>query len=91
MRTLRRTARLGLSFSLPARLVCFRTRDSKKYALYQRLQTVGYVPPGGQRLPLEVGGQAVLGRQLQTATPWLTERHGYDPTCSVGLLPHAGQ
>ena len=22
----------------------------------------------------------VLGRQLQTATPWLTERHGYDPT-----------
>ena len=33
----------------------------------------------------EVGGQAVLGRQLQTATPWLTERHGYDPTCAVGL------
>ena len=29
----------------------------------------------------KVGGQAVLGRQLQTATPWLTERHGYDPTC----------
>ena len=28
----------------------------------------------------QVGGQAVLGRQLQTATPWLTERHGYDPT-----------
>ena len=28
----------------------------------------------------EVGGQAVLGRQLQTATPWLTERHGFDPT-----------
>ena len=22
-------------------------------------------------------GQAVLGRQVQTATPWLTERHGY--------------
>ncbi|MDR5517770.1 hypothetical protein RCO77_00590, partial [Streptococcus pneumoniae] len=45
---------------------------------------------------IEVGGQAVLGRQaiyadkvampLSTsavhsmATPWLTERHGYDPT-----------
>ncbi len=28
----------------------------------------------------EVGGQVVLGRQVQTATPWLTERHGYDPT-----------
>ncbi len=22
----------------------------------------------------------VLGRQIPTTTPWLTERHGYDPT-----------
>ena len=29
----------------------------------------------------KVGGQAVLGRQSAYATPWLTERHGYDPTC----------
>ena len=29
----------------------------------------------------EVGGQAVLGRQHSHTTPWLTERHGYDPTC----------
>ena len=28
----------------------------------------------------EVGGQAVLGRQQWAPTPWLTERHGYDPT-----------
>ena len=28
----------------------------------------------------EVGGQAVLGRQIGTTTPWPTERHGYDPT-----------
>ncbi len=28
----------------------------------------------------EVGGQAVLGRQCHKPTPWLTERHGYDPT-----------
>ena len=28
----------------------------------------------------QVGGQAVLGRQLIDSTPWLTERHGYDPT-----------
>ncbi len=28
----------------------------------------------------QVGGQAVLGRQTMAATPWLTERHGYDPT-----------
>ena len=33
----------------------------------------------------QVGGQAVLGRQLQTATPWLTERHGYDPTYSIDV------
>ena len=29
---------------------------------------------------LQVGGQAVLGRQSAYATPWLTERHGFDPT-----------
>ena len=28
----------------------------------------------------KVGGQAVLGRQDASPTPWLTERHGYDPT-----------
>ncbi len=28
----------------------------------------------------QVGGQAVLGRQPPIPTPWLTERHGYDPT-----------
>ncbi len=33
--------------------------------------------------PPEVGGQAVLGRQLLVTTPWLTERHGYDPTYIV--------
>ncbi len=32
----------------------------------------------------QVGGQAVLGRQLCLSTPWLTERHGYDPTCPGG-------
>ena len=31
-------------------------------------------------LAAEVGGQAVLGRQERCSTPWLTERHGYDPT-----------
>ncbi len=30
---------------------------------------------------IKVGGQAVLGRQFSFSTPWLTERHGYDPTC----------
>ena len=30
--------------------------------------------------PEQVGGQAVLGRQDASPTPWLTERHGYDPT-----------
>ena len=31
----------------------------------------------------KVGGQAVLGRQNILPTPWLTERHGYDPTSGV--------
>ena len=33
----------------------------------------------------EVGGQAVLGRQNILPTPWLTERHGYDPTWDVEI------
>ena len=28
----------------------------------------------------QLGGQAVLGRQSFCPTPWLTYRHGYDPT-----------
>ena len=28
----------------------------------------------------QVGGRAVLGRREVYSTPWLTERHGYDPT-----------
>ncbi len=35
-----------------------------------------------KELLIEVGGQAVLGRQPPIPTPWLTERHGYDPTCT---------
>ena len=34
----------------------------------------------GTELQGEVGGQAVLGRQDASPTPWLTERYGYDPT-----------
>ena len=30
--------------------------------------------------------QAVLGRQLIDSTPWLTERHGYDPTSFCGVF-----
>ena len=35
----------------------------------------------------KVGGQAVLGRQCLRTTPWLTERHGYDPTSGELLEP----
>ncbi len=35
--------------------------------------------------PEQVGGQAVLGRQDLITTPWLTERHGYDPTLHPSL------
>ena len=34
----------------------------------------------------QVGGQAVLGRQSLVSTPWLTERHGYDPTSRIVLI-----
>ena len=34
----------------------------------------------------QVAGQAVLGRQSAYATPWLTERHGYDPTYNETLV-----
>ena len=33
----------------------------------------------------QVGGQAVLGRQSRYTTPWLTERHGYDPTLAAAM------
>ena len=33
----------------------------------------------------QVGGQAVLGRQPTQTTPWLTERHGYDPTSKASM------
>ena len=36
----------------------------------------------------KVGGQAVLGRQALQSTPWLTERHGYDPTFIVCVILH---
>ena len=38
----------------------------------------------------QVGGQAVLGRQPSQATPWLTERHGYDPTSGVCVFWERG-
>ncbi len=36
--------------------------------------------PQSKNINFKVGGQAVLGRQHIRTTPWLTERHGYDPT-----------
>ena len=42
---------------------------------------------GNEHKVYEVGGQAVLGRQGRESTPWLTERHGYDPTWYPGALP----
>ena len=37
------------------------------------------------RVAIQVGGQAVLGRQSLVSTPWLTERHGYDPTLGARI------
>ena len=35
---------------------------------------------GGLDMRRKSEAKAVLGRQVLTTTPWLTERHGYDPT-----------
>ncbi len=55
--------------------------------LHQRLGTGEAVAfenidkaPEERERGIKVGGQAVLGRQEIYSTPWLTERHGYDPT-----------
>ena len=48
--------------------------DVKAEGLFNILHAAKDLPIG------EVGGQAVLGRQDSLPTPWLTERHGYDPT-----------
>ena len=42
------------------------------------------------RIEKQVGGQAVLGRQWTWPTPWLTERHGYDPTLYDSAVPENG-
>ena len=56
----------------------------KKYGWNYVVVDIQWYEPGAEsaayRKFAEVGGQAVLGRQFVSATPWLTERHGYDPT-----------
>ena len=48
---------------------------------FTALSTLSYHSTPANRNRIQVGGQAVLGRQDASPTPWLTERHGYDPTC----------
>ncbi len=62
-----------------------RGRKGEHKNIIDRIRRDGYtrVRVDGEMKRLdEVGGQAVLGRQATIATPWLTERHGYDPTSS---------
>ena len=47
---------------------------------FKRLVSILNVSQGDGAIVPQVGGQAVLGRQDASPTPWLTERHGYDPT-----------
>ena len=48
--------------------------------LFTLVSRLGFSHPYTRIHVEQVGGQAVLGRQSAYATPWLTERHGYDPT-----------
>ena len=59
--------------------------ELKDLAMEMGAQTIFSAADAGDamnELAKEVGGQAVLGRQGSLTTPWLTERHGYDPTSS---------
>ena len=69
------TVRVGLAICdseqiIASPLATYQRRDAGKDAEFFR----------GLVHAEEVGGQAVLGRQSRYTTPWLTERHGYDPT-----------
>ena len=63
------------SFELLAHSVDGHVVIDKEYYYTKEEQCEG----GGVGRGLQVGGQGVLGRQLELPTPWLTERHGYDP------------
>ncbi len=58
--------------------------EIKKVTVSNGVTTIGsrafYDCTAIKSIELQVGGQAVLGRQDSLTTPWLTERHGYDPT-----------
>ena len=57
------------------------TEVIEQYLAYvSTLQAMRLEVTGEYMVMAKSEGQAVLGRQACCATPWLTERHGYDPT-----------
>ena len=58
--------------------ICHKLRITISLKIY-------FVIRNGQSMITKVGGQAVLGRQSAYATPWLTERHGYDPSFVLSI------
>ena len=64
---------------IPTEYLALKTIDDMKQYGFSPLrpELAGQIQKGDI---IEVGGQAVLGRQDLITTPWLTERHGYDPT-----------
>ncbi len=55
-------------------------RDEKRKKLEKQIAVLQAKVRKEKQFNKKSEGQAVLGRQYSFATPWLTERHGYDPT-----------
>ena len=54
--------------------------EQKKQLEVNKIAGLSYTQEVANIQALTESGQAVLGRQRYSSTPWLTERHGYDPT-----------
>ena len=62
--------------------------DDKKHrtAQHETIKDIKSILKHARKVDKESRSQAVLGRQPTQTTPWLTERHGYDPTYLLSTI-----